>query len=79
MSWRDGWSQVCAESMVWTAAYWEGHPTAEESRGERMTTGCCEIQRREPVKGTRGANKVEWSGVGWGHSDHKAEPVCTRE
>lgn len=79
MYWWDGWSQVCAESMVWTAAYGEGRCRAEESHGERMTTGGCEIQRREPVKGTSGANKVEWSGVGWGHSEHSADPVCTRE
>lgn len=65
MYWRDGWSQVCAESLVWTAAYGEGRPRAEESQRETVTTGCCKIQRKEPVKGTSGANKVEWSGVGW--------------
>lgn len=70
MYWWDGWSQVCAESMVWAATYGKGCSRAEESRGERMITGCCEIQRREPVKGTSGPNKMEWSGLVWGHSEH---------
>lgn len=58
MYWQDGWSQAYIESMVWTAASGEGRSRAEASHGERMTTGGCEIQRREPVKGTSGANKV---------------------
>lgn len=70
MYWWNGWSQVCAESMVWTAAYGERRSRAEESHGERMTTGDCEIQRKETVKGTSGANKVEWRGMGWGNSEH---------
>lgn len=31
-----------------------------ERSGEGMTTGCCEMQKREGVRRTDGANNVEW-------------------
>lgn len=49
--------------MDYTAAYGKGHSEGEESSGERVITGCCQIQRREGVRGTS-ANKVKWVGVG---------------